>query len=253
MGVFGRIWVALCSLTGAILAPAPDPRDTFASAHQRQRELLDGVRRALDEMTAAKAWLQTKTAEVETKLPQLHEQARLALRSGREDLARNALQRRQVALVELRSLTGQIGDVEQEEQRLTLVEQRLSTHIEAFFARQEVLAARYTALEVHVRINEALGGVTKEIADLGTALEHAEQRTEHMQARAAALDELVASGALDVPLREGDDVDRQLDDADVARAVDEQLAAMRQQLGIAAHEAPSSHRDSPPSEGQHLS
>ena len=228
MSLFARITLLVKTGTSAILAPAPDPRETFVYSYQHQRDLLEKVHEALAELAASKGRLEAKTVEVEQKLPHLEERARRALADGREDLARLALQRREVALVELRTLHEQVSDVEQEEQRLTVVEQRLATRIEAFFAREEVIAARYSAAEAQVRVNEALGGVSKELADLGTALERAEERTEHMQARASALDELVDVGILENPtLREQDPVARQLAKIDVDEAVESQLAAMR--------------------------
>ncbi len=233
MGVVGRLSLLVRSMVHGLFAPAADPRETFMYAYQHQRELLQRVLQALVQMAAAKERLQSKTVEVERKLPQLEEQAKRSLLAGREDLARIALQRRQIAVVELQTLREQVHDVESEEQRLALVEQRLSTQIESFFARQEVLAARYSAAEAQVRINEALGGVSKELADLGSALERAEERTEHMQARASALDSLVEAGVLDLPaVSGGDAIDRQLGNIDVTQAVEEQLAAMRTQLRL---------------------
>jgi phage shock protein A len=170
--------------------------------------------------------------EVRDKLPQLEEQALRGLIAGREDLARLALQRRQVAWMELETLESQLHEVEQEEQRLSLLEQRLATQIEAFHARLEVIAARYSAAEAQVRMNEVLTGISQELADLGTALQQAEEKTEHMQARASAIDQLVEAGVLEMPgLPSGDSFDRQLAQLDVTAAVDDQLAALKRQVG----------------------
>lgn len=231
MGLLRRFVLLLKVWLNTLLSPAEDPRQTFAYAYQRQRELLVKVQQALTDLATSKERLANKTVEVQKKLPQLEEQARRSLIANREDLARLALQRRQVAAMELKTLEAQVHEVEQEEQRLSLVEQRLSTQIEAFFARQEVIAARYSAAEAQVRVNEALGGVSQELADLGRALEKAEQTTEHMQARASALDELVEAGILETPgLTSGDAVERELAQVDVAQAVEKQLAALKSQL-----------------------
>ena len=78
-----------------------------------------------------------------------------------------------------------------------MVEQRLSTQIEAFAARQEVIRARYSAAEAQVRINEAVTGVSEDFADLSAALQRAEEKTQSMQARAIAIDRLVKEGVLE--------------------------------------------------------
>jgi phage shock protein A len=221
MGLIGK---ALKSM----FKPAEDPRQTFASPYLRQRQLLERVQQALADLDAAKQRLTDQTKQVEEKLPQLQEQAKRALIADREDLARLALERREIATSELGELQQHLSAVETEEQRLALVEQRLATEIEAFRARQEVIAARYSAAEAHVRINEALGGVSQEMAELTDALQKAEETTAHMQARATAIDELVKAGILDAP--GADTIATQLRAADVGTAVDAQLAALKESV-----------------------
>jgi phage shock protein A len=136
-----------------------------------------------------------------------------------------------MALVELQALEKQVQDVEREEHRLSLIEQRLSTQIEAYFAHQEIIAASYSAAEARVQLQEALTGVSEEMSKLGRALERAEQQSEHMQARAAAIDRLVEEGILDTPaLPAGEAVARQLARLDMDTAVEEQLASLKRQL-----------------------
>lgn len=212
-------------------APADDPRQTFANAYGRQRELLLDVQRALVDIAATKRRLETKVGEVQAKLPQLQDRARHALVDGREDVARLALQRRKIAQIELQTLEGQVQEVAHEEQRLSLTEHRLSTQIEAFHARQELIAARYSAAEAQVRIQEAFSGVSQELSELGRALEQAEEKSEQMQARAAAIDRLVEDGILDTPaLPAGNSVQHQFAQLEIASDVEEQLAALRKEL-----------------------
>jgi phage shock protein A len=231
MSLFRRILSQLTAWLKALFAPAEDPRQTYAHAYQRQRQLLVRVQGALADTATAKNRLASKTSEVKSKLPQLEEQARRALIADREDLARLALRRHQVATVELQTLEEQAREVEQEEQRLSLTEQRLATQIEAFFARQEIIAARYSAAEAQVRINEALGGVSQELTDLDQALQEAEEKAEYMQARASAIDRLIEGGILDTPgLSSVDPLKRDLSQIDVAQAVEERLKALKSEI-----------------------
>lgn len=195
--ILRRLVLILKAWLHALLSPAEDPRKLFAFAYQRQQELLGRVRLAQSNVAAAREQLEGKVAGMRDKQPELEEQARRALVGGREDLARFALQLRQVAAAELQELR----ELEREEHMLSLVEQRLTTQIEAFSVRQEVMEARYSTAEAHVHVHEALGGVSEELADLGVALERAEQRTEDMQARVSAIDELVEMGILEMPRR----------------------------------------------------
>jgi phage shock protein A len=104
--------------------------------------------------------------------------------------------------------------------------------IEAFHAQLEVIQARYSAAEAQVRMQEVLTGISQELADLGTALQQAEEKTEHMQARASAIDQLVEAGVRETPgLHAGDSFERQLAKLDVGRAVEDQLAALKREVG----------------------
>ena len=53
-----------------------------------------------------------------------------------------------------------------------------------------------SAAEAQTKINEAFAGISDELGDVGLAVQRAEDKTAEMQARAGAIDELVASGAL---------------------------------------------------------
>ena len=197
MRIVDRLRTLLTKGASAALAPAPDPRVTHLTTHQKQRALLNQVVQAGREVTAAKERLRTAAEAVRGRLPAMEEQARAELRSGNEAMARLALQRRQVVARELETLERQLAEVEKEEGALAVIEQRLSGQIEAFAARQEVIKARYSAAEAQVRISEAMTGVSQDFADLTAALHRAEQTTEDMQARATAIDRLVQEGDLE--------------------------------------------------------
>jgi phage shock protein A len=197
VGILDRIAKKLKESTTAALAPAVDPREVNLTSHQKQRALLEQVAGAIREVIAARGRLEASAESVRAKLPELEDQARSELQAGRRNMARLALQRRQVAQVELATLERQLAEVEREEVALSMVEQRLSTQIEAFTARQEVIRARYSAAEAQVRINEAVTGVSEDFADLAAALQQAEEKTQSMQARATAIDKLVKEGDLE--------------------------------------------------------
>ena len=184
---------------GNLLAPASDPRQAFTSASpaDRQQELLSQLRTSLAVITASKVRLSARAAEADARLPELEMRARSAAAGGRLDIARVTLQRRQLAAAELVDLRRQVEELESEEQRLGLVEQRVTSAIDAFRARQEMLAARQTAAEAQIRVGEALAGVSGEIGGLGAALEEAELNAERMEARAGAIDRLIGEGSLE--------------------------------------------------------
>jgi len=215
----------------SLLSPAEDPREVFALAHRRQRDLLDNVRRALATVKGSRQQLVRNSEEAQGRLPQLEVRARQALVAGREDQARFALQLRQVVVEENKDLEAQILQMEEEERTLSLVEHRLTTQIAAFFARQEALAARYSSAEAQIRIREALGGVSEELSGLDSALERAEETTENMQARVTAIDQLVETGILEMPAYRPDGATQaQLTAGLLDGDVEEMLATLKQEV-----------------------
>ncbi|MDP9071158.1 MAG: PspA/IM30 family protein [Actinomycetota bacterium] len=225
-----RLTGMLKACRDTLLTPAEDPRGGVLDIYARQQALLLEVRRASSQIGATKRQLEGNAAAMRSKLPVLEEEARRALIAGRDDLARLALQRRHVVAEELLTLEGQIVEIQREEQHLALVESRVSAQITALSVRRDVIAARYSAAEAQARIGEALGGVSDELADLGVALERAEERATYLRARAAAIDELTESGLLD--RLGGPSMTREFTDQTASeRAVADQMAALKRRLG----------------------
>jgi phage shock protein A len=74
------------------------------------------------------------------------------------------------------------------------------------------------------------------MADVGLAIQRAKEKTEDMQARASAMEELVASGAIqDLTALEGTSaIDRELAQLSTQGQVDEELARLKAELGAGA-------------------
>ncbi len=231
MGIVDRIRQKIRTGASAALAPAPDPRITHLTSHQKQRALRNQVTRAIENVSAAKERLQVAADTVRERLPVLEDQARAELKAGRETMARLALQRRHVAELELQTLDRQLAEVENEEVTLAMTEQRLSAQIEAFAARQEVIKARFSAAEAQVRINEAVTGVSQDFAELSATLQRAEETTESLQARATAIDRLVRDGDLAAISPTVESLDSLLSQAGADEEVERQLSALAKEVG----------------------
>jgi phage shock protein A len=134
----------------------------------------------------------------------------------------------------LQGLDSQVQELEAQQQKLVDQEAKLRSKIDQFRTKKEVIKAQYSAAEASVKISEAATGVGEEMADIGMAMQRAQDKTENMRARAAAMDELEASGAFDdqLSLTAGqDDIDRQLHELSSQSAVDDDLARLRAELG----------------------
>ena len=84
------------------------------------------------------------------------------------------------------------------------------------------------------RILNVLGEPVDELGDVGMAVQRAEDKTAEMQARAGAIDELMATGALEDPMGMGkDSITAELEQMASQAEVESTLAAMKNELGSA--------------------
>jgi phage shock protein A len=161
----------------------------------------------------------------------LDSQARQALGAGREDLARAALERKSAAQQQLQGLDQQVAQLEEQQEKLTASERQLSSKIEAFRSQKEVIKAQYSAAEAQVRIGEAATGIGEQMADTGLAIQRAKDKTEQMQARASAVEELVEAGTLEDFTSGEDRLDRELTQMASSAQVDQELEKMKAEVG----------------------
>ena len=108
-------------------------------------------------------------------------------------------------------LERQESDLQAQEAKLADAAQRLQVKVETFRTRKETIKATYTAAEAQTKISESVSGISEEMGDVGLAMQRAQDKTEQMQARAGALDELLSSGALDDATQTSDPIQAQLD------------------------------------------
>jgi len=127
VGILNRISILFQSKALHIVDEAEDPRETLEYAYERQRELLAGVRQALVEVGTSKHQLSAQAQRLKATMAQLEEQARRGVAAGREDLARLALERRQLAEHQLQDIEQQLAEVrsESERRRQLLVDERV--------------------------------------------------------------------------------------------------------------------------------
>src|SRR5207302_1765117 len=198
---------------------------------ERHGRLLEQLRHSLAAISDSKTRLAVRSAESEARLPGLALRARQAVAEGRLDLARAALRRHHLAGADLAELRLQVEELGREEARLALVEQRVTAAVEEYHAKHELAQAKYLAAAAQVRVGEALAGVSDDLGDLGAGLSLAEERAEHMEARATAIDRLVSEGALEGPVLALD--------ADSDAAVEAELSALLLEEGRTGQIPPS--------------
>src|ERR671921_1317003 len=191
-----RISTVIKQKANVIINKYEDPREALDYSYTKQIELLNKLRRDIAEVVTAKRRLEMQKAKLWDNIRTLDEQARRSIDAEREDLAKLALERKNANLLQLQGLDKQIGEMLAEQEKLEQTEKRLSTKVEEFKSKKEVIKAQYSAAEAHVRIKENVTGISEEMTDIGMALNKAEEKTEKVKAKSGALDEMINSGVL---------------------------------------------------------
>ncbi len=256
MGVLKRMSLIFRAKANRALDRAEDPRETLDYSYTKQLELLQKVRRGVADVATSRKRLELQIQQLQQQSGKLEDHGRRALGAGREDLAREALTRRSGLQQQLTDLQTQHASLQAEEEKLTLAAQRLQAKVDAFRTRKETLKATYTAAEAQTKINEAFSGISEEMGDVGMAIQRAEDKTAQMQARAGAIDELLASGALDDQTGLAkDDIQAELDRMSSSSDVELELARLKGE--ITGGEAPrqieaqqATGQTAPPAPGQ---
>jgi phage shock protein A len=230
-GLFERMSLVIKSKLSKLLDRAEDPAETLDYSYEQQLQLLQNVKRGIADVVTSKKRLQLQAEKLEQSLVKLDTQARDAVAAGREDLARQALERKTLAQQQLQDLDGQVEQLEGQQEKLAASERQLSAKIEAFRSQKEVIKAQYSAAEAQVRIGEAATGIGEQMADTGLAIQRAKDKTEQMQARAGAVEELIEAGTLeDFTAGDQSRLDRELTQIAAGQQVDAELEKLKAEV-----------------------
>ncbi|MDE3026504.1 MAG: PspA/IM30 family protein [Acidobacteriota bacterium] len=256
-GLASRASLIVKAKVSKLLNRAENPTETLDYSYEQMLEQLQNVKRGVADVVTAKKRLELQQQKLEQNVVKLETQARQAVGAGREDLARQALERKAAAQQQLQGLDAQVKQLEDQQQKLIESQQVLETRIESFRSQKEVLKAQYSAAEAQVRIGEAATGIGQHMSDTGLAIQRAKDKTEELQARASAIDELTASGALeDFTAGDQTQLDRELAQFSSSSQVDQELAKLKAEVGagdgqkeIAAGDAEPAAGDAEPAAG----
>ena len=231
-GVMKRMSFIFKSKANKALDKYEDPRETLDYSYQKQLELLQKVRRGVADVATSRKRVELQMKQLQQQSEKLEGQARKALELGREDLAREALTRRGAIQEQITGLDTQYQQLQTQEENLVRQSQQLQSKVDAFRTQKETIKATYTAAEASARIGEAFTGISEEMSDVGLAMQRAQDKTAQLQARASAVDELMASGALDDMVGgPRDDIQLELDRMGAGHDVEAELARMKGELG----------------------
>jgi phage shock protein A len=231
MGLLSRTGEIIRAKFNALLNRAENPSETLDYSYEKQLTSLQNVKRGVADVVTAKKRLELQTQQLEQNVVKLDTQARQAVAAGREDLARQALERKSAIQQQLQDLDTQVKQLADQQQKLVDSQKQLEAKVEQFRSQKEVIKAQYSAAEAQVRIGEAATGIGRDMDNTGLAIQRAKDKTEQMQARASAIDELVTAGDLQELGSDKTQLDRELSQLASQQQVDKELEQLKAEVG----------------------
>ena len=207
-----------------------DPREALDYSAVKQTELIQRLRREIVEVVASKKRLEMQKARLLENINKLQEQAKSAVKAGRDDLAALALERKNANLAQAKDLDTHIMEIQTEQDKLENAEKRLSIKVEEFKSKKEIIKARYSSAEAEVRIKENITGISEEMSDIGVAMSRAEEKTDAMKSKAMAIDDMIGSGSLVDYTDNKDQIESELEKTDIKSKVDDELAKLKSSM-----------------------
>jgi phage shock protein A len=249
-GLVSRTVTLIKAKYSKLLTRAENPSDTLDYSYEQMLQQLQNVKRGVADVVTAKKRLEIQTASLEQNVVKLETQARQAVAANREDLARQALERKAVVQQQLQGLDAQVKQLQDQQEKLITSQDAMQAKIESFRSQKEIIKAQYSAAEAQVKIGEAATGIGRGMEDTGLAIQRAKEKTEELQARASAIDELTASGSLEDFTDDRTQLDKELAQISSTSQVDSELAKLKAEVGTGADTKQIAAGDDAPAEQQ---
>jgi phage shock protein A len=230
MSLFQRAHDIVRAKANKALDAAERPDEMLDLSYEDMLDQITKVKQALVSIAASRKQIELQEQQLQHTVEHLDDAARAALTQGKEDLAREALNRRAAAEQQIAGFEAQREELSEQQQKMEQALSALQERVNKFRSQKEVLKAQYQAARAQTAVSETATGISGSFGDTGAELQRSMDRIEAMQARAGAMDELLQSGVLEDVGGDTGDIEQELDEAGRNAQVDKELAAMRAEI-----------------------
>jgi len=246
MSILNRVADLFQAKTNKLLNSLEDPSATLDLSYEKMLTGLQETKRHLADVVAQQKSLERQIATANRELEGAEADAKLAVQSNRDDLARAALVHRQRVLDTIASLQTALDGLLPNIAKLADYQQRLEDRIERFRTQKDTMKATYAAAQAQVKVTQSLTGVGDRLGGVGDTLRRAEDKMLSVQDKAAAMDSMIEQGLIRDPLDNRSREERELSALRDGHAVDDQLAQLKAQMAKDALPPPEQSQLPPP-------
>jgi phage shock protein A len=237
MSILGRVADLFQAKTNKLLNVLEDPNDTLDLSYEKMLTGLQTTKGHLADVVAQQMSLERQIGAVDKEIVGAEDDAATAAKANRDDLARAALVHRRRALDTRATLAAARDAIVPQVEKLAAYQRQLEDRIEKFRTQKDTMKASYAAAKAQVQVTQSLTGVGNQLGRVGTAYQRAEDKMLGMRDKADAMDGMIQQGLLNDPLDKRDAATREIAQLRSEHAVEDDLALLKQQLGLDAKTA----------------
>lgn len=217
MGLMDRILRVIRANLNNLIGQAEDPEKVLEQAVEEMQQDLIQLRQAVAQAIATQKRTERQAAQAETTAQEWYNRAQLALSSGDDNLAREALTRRKSYQETAKAMRTQLTQQRAVVSKLKENMRALESKISEAKTKKDLYIARARSAQASQKINEMLGNM-----GTGTALsafERMEEKVMQLEAQSEAIAELGST-----------DLEKRFASLEGGKEVDSELAAMKATL-----------------------
>ena len=223
MGLLERVWRVIRSNISSLVGKAEDPEKVLEQAVADMQQDLIKMRQAVAQAIASQKRTERQATQAQSTADEWRRRAQLALNKGDEDLAREALTRRQSYQETAQTLQNQLeqqnGVIDKMKKDMRTLENKISDAK----TKKDMYIARARSAEASQKINEQIGNTGTESSM--SAFERMEERVMELEASSEATQELAT-----------DDIENRFSALEGVDNVDEELASLKSSQGSSTNQ-----------------
>jgi len=229
MNLFDRFVRVAKSNVDNVLKKVEDPEKIMNQAVEDMQNDLVKIRQSYAEVTATQRRLMKQKEQSDNMAEDWYQRAQLALQKGNEELAREALSRRQTSTDESKAIEQQIEAQASSIDKLYEGMQMLEKKILESKSKKEQMAARARVAKSTQQVNDMLGGITGNTSM--DAFTRMEEKVEALEAAAEVSAEMGSMGGNLLPGTEGASIEAQFAALEASSEVDDELKKLKGLIG----------------------
>jgi len=229
MNLFDRFTRVAKANINNVLKNLEDPEKIMNQAVEDMQNDLVKVRQSYAEVMATQKRLAKKKEQCDAMAADWYQRAQLAMQKGNEELAREALSRRQAQQDEAADLQSQMDTQTESIDKLYEGMQMLEKRILESKAKKDQMVARARTAQSTQKVNDMLGGITGKTSM--DAFNRMEEKVNALEAQAEISAEMGSTGGNMLPGSEGSSVEAQFKALEASNSVDDELAKLKGLLG----------------------